>query len=64
MQPFQTAGQKTQVDEIAEEIAMLEARLHSVGLDGDCAYERALSKVYDALLVQRRRQLASLLTSA
>ncbi len=50
--------------DLAEEIKLLEARLHTVGLDGDCAYERALSKVYDSLLIQRRRQLASLLASA
>ena len=50
--------------DLAQEIALLETRLKTVGMDGDCAYERALSKVYDSLLIQRRRQLASLLASA
>lgn len=53
-----------QASDLEKEIALLEARLKSVGMDGDCAYERALSKVYDSLLIQRRRQLASLLASA
>lgn len=50
--------------DLAEEIELLEARLKTMGMDGDCAYERALSKVYDSLLIERRRKLASLLASA
>lgn len=46
--------------EIRREIAQLERRLRTMGLDGDCAYERALSQAYDALLLQKRRQLAAL----
>lgn len=46
--------------EIRQEIAQLERRLRTMGLDGDCAYERALSQAYDALLIQKRRQLAAL----
>mgnify|MGYP005845361007 CR=1 FL=1 len=46
--------------EIRQEITQLERRLRSMGLDGDCAYERALSQAYDALLIQKRRQLAAL----
>lgn len=46
--------------EIRWEIAQLERRLRTMGLDGDCAYERALSQAYDALLLQKRRQLAAL----
>ncbi|WP_125181843.1 hypothetical protein [Thiohalobacter thiocyanaticus] len=46
--------------EIRQEIAQLERRLRTMGLDGDCAYERALSQAYDALLLQKRRQLAAL----
>lgn len=42
------------------EIAQLERRLRTVGLDGDCAYERALSQAYDALLLQKRRELAAI----
>ena len=53
--------EKDRATDLAEEIKLLENRLETMGLDGDCAYERALSKVYDSLLIQRRRQLASLL---
>lgn len=49
---------------LTEEIAMLESRLAIMGLDGDCAYERALSQVYHSLLTQRRSQLAALRTSS
>ena len=52
-----------QASDLAEEIKLLENRLHTMGLDGDCAYERALSKVYDSLLIQRRRQLATVLAA-
>ncbi|MAT65402.1 MAG: hypothetical protein CMN57_07130 [Gammaproteobacteria bacterium] len=46
--------------ELRLEIAQLERRLRTMGLDGDCAYERALSQAYDALLVQKRRELAAI----
>ncbi|WJW75017.1 hypothetical protein QVG61_10985 [Thiohalobacter sp. IOR34] len=45
---------------LREEIALLEARLSTLGLDGDCAYERALSGAYSRLLEERRSQLAAL----
>ena len=45
---------------LLEEIRALEARLAAVGLDGDCAYERALSQIYDRLLRERRDQLAAI----
>ncbi len=34
----------------SEEIAYLEARLRAMGEEGDCAYERALSRRYSELL--------------
>ncbi len=46
---------------IREEIAYLEARLIRMGHDGDCAYEKRLSKHYHLLLEQRRKQLRELL---
>ena len=45
---------------LLEEIRALESRLAAVGLDGDCAYERALSQIYDRLLRERRDQLAAI----
>lgn len=48
------------LDELQQEIRMLEKRLRTMGLDGDCAYERALSQVYDALLLQKRQQLEAM----
>ncbi len=44
---------------LIEEIAYLEARLHDIGITGDCAYEKALARSYDLLLKDRRRQLAT-----
>jgi hypothetical protein len=45
---------------LQEEIAVLERRLDAMGLDGDCAYERAISKVYIDLVADRKQQLAAL----
>ena len=46
--------------ELAGEIATLEQRLHSMGMDGDCAYERAISKLYHSMIEERKQQLAEL----
>jgi len=47
---------------LLQEIAFLEARLGQLddGSEGDCAYERALSRTYNALLGLRRQELATL----
>ena len=45
---------------LQEEIAVLERRLDAMGLDSDCAYERAISKVYINLVASRKKQLAAL----
>lgn len=45
---------------ISEEIAALEHRLNDMGMDGDCAYERAMSRLYASLLQDRKHQLAVL----
>ncbi len=43
---------------LSEEIAYLEGRLRAMGEEGDCAYERAMSRHYSELLNSRRRELA------
>ncbi len=48
---------------LQEEIAILERRLDDMGMDGDCAYERAISKVYINLLAHRKQQVAELTLS-
>lgn len=50
-----------QLVSLQEEIAVLERRLDDMGLDGDCAYERAISKVYINLLASRKQQVAALM---
>jgi hypothetical protein len=46
--------------QLMEEIAALESRLEDMGMDGDCAYERAISRVYTGMVEERKRQLARL----
>ncbi len=46
--------------QICEDIDFLERRLEQMGYDGDCAYERAMSRVYEELLMKRRRALRDL----
>ena len=45
---------------LREEIAYLEARLISIGENGDCAYEKALARSYKQLLELRREELNDL----
>ena len=49
---------------LQEEIAILERRLDDMGIDGDCAYEGAISKVYINLLARRKQQVAELTLSS
>ncbi len=42
--------QELTTEQIAELTAYLERRLRTMGADGDCAYERALTTVYHQLL--------------
>ena len=42
---------------LQEEIVCIEARLHAIGHNGDCAYEKALARRYSELLQDHRRQL-------
>ena len=48
------------IDFLRQEIAFFETRLDEMGEQGDCAYERALSRAYEVLLRERRSQLAQL----
>jgi hypothetical protein len=45
--------------QLLEEIATLENRLEDMGVDGDCAYERAMSRLYTDMVQDRKRQLAA-----
>ena len=42
---------------LEEEIHYMEVRLTEIGFDGDCAYERAMSKFYREQIESRRAQL-------
>ena len=43
---------------IRTDINYFEARLGEMGYDGDCAYERAMAKLYEKLVAERRESLA------
>lgn len=45
---------------LQEEIAILERRLENMGVDGDCAYERAMSRLYTAMVKERKQRLVTL----
>ncbi len=47
---------------LLEEIDVLEGRLHRLGPDGDCAYERAMSARYRSLVEDRKALLTALRT--
>jgi len=46
--------------QLQDEIAALEDRLADMGMDGDCAYERAISRLYIDMVADRKRRLAVL----
>ena len=48
---------------LMEEIAFFGARLLAMGHNGDCAYENALARTYQALLDARRHALTILHTN-
>lgn len=50
-------------DQLKKDIAYFEARLEELGQSGDCAYEKAMVRVYDSMLEDRRRILAQLQTA-
>ena len=51
-------------DQLRELTDYLEQRLSSMGTDGDCAYERALTRVYHQLLDRLREKLEQPIASA
>ena len=48
------------VAQLREEITLLERRIRRMGEDGDCAYERAMSTLYQRMVAERWRQIARL----
>jgi hypothetical protein len=46
--------------ELLEEITLLERRIRLMGEDGDCAYERAMSALYQTMVAERWRRIAAL----
>lgn len=50
--------------QLMEEIATLQRRLDDMGLDGDCAYERAISRLYTGMVEDRKQQLTLLRRTA
>jgi hypothetical protein len=46
--------------ELLDEIAILQRRLELMGMEGDCAYERAISKLYQGMVKKRKQQLTAL----
>lgn len=55
-----TEGGGSEEIRLSEEIVLFAERLRRFGGDGDCAYEHALSRLYQALVNQRLQQLAAL----
>ena len=49
--------------ELLDEIATLRRRLELMGMDGDCAYEHAISKLYRYMIREREKQIAALQVS-
>jgi hypothetical protein len=49
--------------ELLDEIAILQRRLELMGMEGDCAYERNISKLYQGMVKKRKQQLTALQVS-
>ena len=58
----QSRSGKDRTTALLEEIATLEHRLEEMGMDGDCAYERAISRLYHRMAEERKQLLADLNT--
>ena len=46
--------------QLLDEISWFEARLHAIGGNGDCAYEKALARSYEQAVTSHRERLAKL----
>lgn len=53
------AGIESRRARLQEEICYMEARLAEIGFEGDCAYERAMSRFYREQIMSRREELAN-----
>ncbi len=49
-----------QAVQLQDEITTLEIRLEDMGMDGDCAYERAMSRLYADMVEERKLRLAAM----
>ena len=54
-------GNNARRRQILEQITFFEARLNEMGWSGDCAYEKSLTRVYEAQLQENRQLLMNLL---
>ncbi len=54
------SAEDAQALRLQDEITALETRLRDMGEDGDCAYERAISRLYTDMVAERKRDLAAL----
>ena len=50
-------------ERLKEEIRYMEERLDEIGFEGDCAYERAMSRFFLEQIASRRQQLAGMESS-
>jgi len=46
--------------QLLAEISWFESRLHEIGGNGDCAYEKALARSYEQAVISHRERLAKL----
>jgi len=51
-------GRDSQRARLEEEITYMENRLEEIGFEGDCAYEKAISKFFRAQIAAHRERLS------
>ena len=61
--PVNQKQAQMRIEHLTSEIALYQSRINGMGLDGDCAYERALIKVYNDLLARRNLELQKVRTA-
>ena len=55
-----TCARTLSESQLLDEISWFEARLHAVGGNDDCAYEKALARSYEQAVSSHRERLATL----
>lgn len=60
MEHMRVFAQNDDRSRIEEEIQFMESRLEEMGFEGDCAYERAMTKFYQQEIAFRRARIAGL----